>query len=149
MHTARILLVEDSPADVRLAREVLDEAGLDYHLYVAEDGDLALQMLADPSRTGGSLPHMVLLDLNLPRRSGYEVLKEIKSRSGWRRIPVLILSTSANEADIQACYDAHANAYLTKPVDWTQFVGLATALRDFWFHYARLPSMAPSPSSVA
>ena len=142
----RILLVEDSPADVRLAQEVLAEAGVDHDLYVAEDGELALQMLRDPvTHTGGQLPDLVLLDLNLPRLSGREVLAEIKRHARWRRIPVLILSTSASEDDVQGCYDAYANAYLIKPVDWTQFVALAAALRDFWFRFASLP-VAPAPS---
>lgn len=141
---ARILLVEDSPADVRLAREVLNEARLQHELFVAGDGEQALQMLRDPvAHTGGQLPDLVLLDLNLPRMSGHEVLAEIKRDPRWRRIPVLILSTSSSEDDVRACYDAHANAYLTKPVDWSQFVSLAGALRDFWFRFARLPVEAP------
>jgi CheY-like chemotaxis protein len=145
---ARILLVEDSPADVRLAREVLDEAGLQYELFVAADGEQALQMLSDPRQTGGASPNLVLLDLNLPRISGREVLAHVKSDVELRRIPVLILSTSASEADVQACYDAHANAYLIKPVDWTEFVELAGALRDFWFLHARLPSCSAAPGSA-
>lgn len=145
--SARILLVEDSPADVRLAREVLAEAGLEHQLFVAGDGEQALQMLGDPQiQMGGQLPDIVLLDLNLPRKSGHEVLAEIKTNPRLRRIPVLILSTSSNEEDVRACYDAHANAYMTKPVDWSQFVGLAAALRDFWFRFARLPAAVPLAS---
>jgi len=137
---ARILLVEDSPADVRLTQEVLDEAGFAYELFVAGDGEVAMQMLYDPARhTGGTSPDIVLLDLNLPRKSGREVLAEIKANTALRRIPVLILSTSAAESDVTGCYDDHANCYLTKPVDWSEFVGLAKALRDFWFGYAVLP----------
>lgn len=143
---ARILLVEDSPADVRLAQEVLSEAKLEHELFVAGDGEQALQMLLDPlTHTGGRLPDLVLLDLNLPRMSGREVLGEIKRDARWRRIPVVILSTSASEDDVCACYDAHANAYLIKPVDWSQFVLLAVALRDFWFRFVRLPAAASGP----
>jgi chemotaxis family two-component system response regulator Rcp1 len=145
----RILLVEDSPADVRLAREVLGEAQIDHELYVADDGEAALRMLRDPAAwIGGALPDLVLLDLNLPRKSGRELLIDIKSDPALRRIPVLILSTSANRADVEACYDAHANAYITKPVDWVQFVALATALRDFWCRYASLPSTSVMAASV-
>ncbi len=147
---ARILLVEDSPADVRLAREVLSEAMLDHELFVAMDGEQALQMLIDPvAHLGGRLPDLVLLDLNLPRMSGREVLNAIKHDPRWRRIPVLILSTSSSEDDVRACYDAHANAYLTKPVDWTQFVSLASALRDFWFRFAHLPVEATGTKAGA
>jgi len=146
---ARILLVEDSPADVRLTQEVLDEAGFDYLLFVAGDGEEALRMLRDPpTHLGGSLPDLVLLDLNLPRKSGREVLVEVKNDPRLRRIPVLILSTSAAESDVAGCYDAHANCYLTKPVDWGQFVGLAKALHDFWLHYVVLPpSVQAAPAA--
>jgi CheY-like chemotaxis protein len=144
---ARILLVEDSPADVRLAQEVLNEARLDHQLFVAENGEEAMQMLRDPvASIGGQLPDLILLDLNLPRMSGHEVLNEVKQDPRWRRIPVLILSTSSSEDDVRACYDAHANAYLTKPVDWAQFVSLAGALRDFWFRFVRLPATPTSPN---
>jgi CheY-like chemotaxis protein len=144
---ARILLVEDSPADVRLTQEVLDEAGFAYELFVAGDGEMAMQMLYDPAQhTGGTSPDLVLLDLNLPRKSGREVLTEMKSDAILRRIPVLILSTSAAESDVVSCYDAHANCYLTKPVDWSEFVGLAKALRDFWLGYAVLPPRLPVTS---
>lgn len=142
---ARILLVEDSPSDVRLTREVLNEAGFPYELHVAGDGEEALSMLRDPQQfTGGQMPDMVLLDLNLPRKSGREVLVEIKRDPVLRRIPVIVLSTSAADADVIGCYDAHCNCYLTKPVDWGQFVGLARALRDFWMGYAVLPTRSPA-----
>lgn len=136
----RILLVEDSPADVRLTREVLDEAEFPYELFVAADGEVAMSMLNDSAGFSGSRhPDLVLLDLNLPRKSGREVLAEIKADPRLRRIPVLILSTSTAEADVTACYDAHANCYLTKPVDFGDFVALAASLRDFWLRYAVLP----------
>jgi chemotaxis family two-component system response regulator Rcp1 len=138
-----ILLVEDNPADVRLASEVLEEAGLAGCLMVARDGDQALRMVRrEGEYANGRLPDLILLDLNLPRMSGREVLTQIKQTPGLRRIPILVLSTSRAESDIAACYDAHANAFLTKPVDLDEFARLATQIRDFWFGTVQLPPQA-------
>lgn len=137
----RILLVEDNPADVRLASEVLDEAGLGGALMVARDGDQALRMVRREGEYATSpIPDLILLDLNLPRMSGREVLAQIKQTPGLRRIPILVLSTSRAEADITACYELHANAFLTKPVDMVEFSQLATLIRDFWLTAVQLPS---------
>lgn len=135
-----ILLVEDNPADVRLACEVLEEAGVSDGMLVARDGDQAMRMVrregeyADLPR-----PDLILLDLNLPRLSGHEVLAQIKQTPGLRRIPVIVLTTSRAESDITACYEAHANAFLTKPVDLLEFSRLAMMIRDFWFGTVQLP----------
>lgn len=135
-----VLLVEDNPADVRLAAEVLAEAGLADGLLVARDGDEALRMLRREGEFASlPQPDLVLLDLNLPRLSGHEVLAQIKQTPLLRRIPVLVLTTSRAESDIAACYDAHANAFLTKPVDLLEFSRLAQSIRDFWFGSAQLP----------
>lgn len=140
-----ILLVEDNPADVRLACEVLEEAGVSEGMLVARDGDQAMRMVrregeyADLPR-----PDLILLDLNLPRLSGHEVLAQIKQTPGLRRIPVIVLTTSRAESDITACYEAHANAFLTKPVDLLEFSRLAMMIRDFWLGAVQLPARSPA-----
>jgi len=138
-----LLLVEDNPADVRLAQEVLRMSGFEHTLLVARDGEQALSMLRrGPGFEQRPWPSLVLLDLNLPRRDGREVLREIKEDPKLRRIPVLVLSTSKAESDVAACYAAHANCYLTKPVDIVEFGRLVELIRDFWFGPAQLPSPA-------
>lgn len=139
-----LLLVEDNPADVRLAQEVLRMAAFPHELLVARDGEQALKLLRrEPGYESAPHPSLVLLDLNLPRRDGREVLREIKQDPQLRRIPVLVLSTSKTESDVAACYDAHANCYLTKPVDIAEFARLVELIRDFWFGMARLPGASP------
>jgi chemotaxis family two-component system response regulator Rcp1 len=136
-----ILLVEDNPADVRLACEVLEEAGVSGALMIARDGEQALKMArSEGEYAGGPTPDLILLDLNLPRKSGLEVLAQLKQSPELRRIPVLILTTSRADSDVFACYDSHANAFLTKPVDMNQFSELATLIRDFWFGAVQLPT---------
>ncbi|MEW6169128.1 MAG: response regulator [Pseudomonadota bacterium] len=136
-----LLLVEDNPADVRLAQEVLRMSGFEHTLLVARDGEQALSVLRrGPGFEQRPWPSLVLLDLNLPRRDGREVLREVKEDPKLRRIPVLVLSTSKAESDVAACYEAHANCYLTKPVDIVEFGRLVELIRDFWFGLAQLPS---------
>lgn len=135
-----ILLVEDNPADLRLAQEVLKETELDHQLLVARDGEEAMQVLLQQgAHTHAPRPDLVLLDLNLPRKSGREVLAAIKSDPALRSIPVLILSTSKAEGDVRACYDTHANCFLAKPVSIDDFAQLAALIRDFWFGVVQLP----------
>lgn len=135
-----ILLVEDNPADVRLACEVLEEAGLSGSLLIARDGEQALKMACSTDEYADSpTPDLILLDLNLPRKSGLEVLQQLKQTPDLRRIPILVLTTSRAPSDVKACYDAHANAFLTKPVDLVQFSQLATLIRDFWLGVVQLP----------
>lgn len=135
-----ILLVEDNLADLRLAQEVLKEAQLDGRLLVARDGEQAMKMILKEGEYHSlPTPQLILLDLNLPRKNGREVLQEIKSDRRYRRIPVLILSTSRAESDVTACYDAHANCFLTKPVAIDEFSRLVGLIRDFWFGFAQLP----------
>ncbi|GAC1621430.1 MAG: response regulator [Nevskia sp.] len=142
---AVILLVEDSLADVRLMQEVLRETGLPHQLVVAGDGESALRALRCEGEYAGPLrPDIVLLDLNLPGMDGREVLRTIKQDPSMRRIPVLVLSTSTAESDIVASYDAHANCYLSKPVDLADFFRLAEALRDFWLRLVLLPPRLPA-----
>jgi two-component system, chemotaxis family, response regulator Rcp1 len=137
----KILLVEDNPGDVRLTIEALREGKVHNHLSVAIDGVQALQFLrregefADASR-----PDVILLDLNLPKKDGREVLAEIKGDESLRRIPVVILTTSKAEEDILRSYALHANCYVTKPVDLEQFMTVVRSIEDFWFSIVRLPS---------
>lgn len=140
MTQANILLVEDNPADVRLTQEVLRETQLDFVMQLARDGEQAMQILRKQAPfEDAQTPDLVLLDLNLPRKDGREVLAEVKSDPDLRRIPVLVLSTSKAERDILTCYELHANCYLTKPVDLDQFGQLVQTLQQFWFGMAMLP----------
>lgn len=135
-----LMLVEDSPADVRLAQEVFRDAGFRHRLQVARDGEQALRMLRREGEFSQlPLPDLVLLDLNLPRRDGREVLREIKQDPRLLHIPVLILSTSKAERDVSECYQAHANGYLVKPVDLEEFERLASMIRDCWLGMIQLP----------
>ncbi len=136
-----ILLVEDNPADVRLTQEALREGKVRNNLSIARDGEEALAFLR---REGTPRPDLILLDLNLPRRDGREVLKEIKSDPALRTIPVVVLTTSEAEADILKSYALHANCYITKPVDLDQFITVVKSIDDFWLTIVRLP---PEPSS--
>lgn len=135
-----ILLVEDNPGDVRLTEEALKEGKLVNRLHVVEDGVAALEFLRrhaaidDPTR-----PDLILLDLNLPRKDGREVLAEIKADEALRRIPVVILTTSSSDEDIQRSYSLHANCYVTKPVDLDQFLHVVESIHDFWFTVVKLP----------
>lgn len=139
--TAEILLVEDNPADIRLTQEVFDEIGVPHRLHVARDGEEALAMLRRQGEHAGvPEPDLVLLDLNLPRKDGREVLSEVKNDPALNHIPVVVLSTSRAERDVLACYHLHANCYLQKPVDFEAFATLIRGLQDFWFGKASLPS---------
>jgi CheY-like chemotaxis protein len=135
-----ILLVEDNPGDVRLTREVLQEGKLLNHLYVAGDGVEALEFLRHEGRFAKTPhPDLILLDLNLPRMDGRELLAIIKADANLRRIPVVILTTSKAEEDIIASYNLYANCYITKPVDLDQFFSVVKSVEDFWFTVVKLP----------
>lgn len=135
-----ILLVEDNPGDVRLTKEALREGKVCNNLWVAEDGEKALDFLR---RNGDHAtvprPDLILLDLNLPRVDGRELLAEIKADPELRRIPVVVLTTSKAEEDILRTYDLHANCYVTKPVDLDQFINVVRAIEDFWLTVVKLP----------
>lgn len=140
-HSIKILLVEDSPGDVRLTQEVLREGKVHNDLNVVEDGVQALAFLrGEPPYTGVSHPDLILLDLNLPRKSGQEVLQVIKEDAELRRIPVVVLTTSRAEEDIIRAYDLHANCYITKPIDLDQFIQVIRSIQEFWLTIVRLPS---------
>ena len=135
-----ILLVEDNPGDVRLTREALKDARVINNLQVAADGVEAMAFL---KRQGGYenaiRPDLILLDLNLPKKDGREVLSEIKADTSLRRIPVVILTTSKAEEDVLRTYDLHANCYITKPVDLEKFIEVISAIEDFWLSIVKLP----------
>ncbi len=136
----RILLVEDNPGDVRLTREALRENKVVNAMDVASDGVEAMERLrAAAARGNGAIPDLILLDLNLPRKSGMEVLAEIKSDEALRRIPVVILTTSDAERDILKSYDLHANCYITKPVDLVRFFDVVRSIENYWVSIVRLP----------
>jgi chemotaxis family two-component system response regulator Rcp1 len=138
--TANMLLVEDNPGDVRLIVETLAENKLYNTLNVASDGIEALAYLRKEGRHAGALrPDLILLDLNLPRMDGREVLAEIKSDGDLRRIPVVVLTTSDQDKDVIQSYDQHANCYITKPLDFDQFVRVMHSIENFWFSIVRLP----------
>lgn len=136
----QILMVEDNPDDVLLTREALKDAKVHCNLHVTEDGVQALEFL---NRTGPysevPRPDIILLDLNLPRKDGREVLQEIKNRENLRMIPVVILTTSESPDDISRAYDSHVNCYITKPVDFDQFIKVVRSIEDFWFTVVKLP----------
>lgn len=132
----QILLVEDSLADVELTLEALADAKIANEVTVVRDGQAALEHLR---AEGGTRPDLVILDLNLPRLSGHEVLAHIRAEEDLRRIPVAILTTSSAEKDVVQGYDLGANCYLTKPVDVDQFVHVVQSIEDFWLGLVRLP----------
>jgi chemotaxis family two-component system response regulator Rcp1 len=140
-----VLLVEDSPGDVRLTREALKDAKVHISLNVAADGIEAMAFL---ERTGTHVdaprPDLILLDLNLPRKDGREVLKEIKESPALRSIPVVILTTSSSEADVLQSYELHANCYISKPVDLDGFLKVVQSIDNFWLSVVKLPHSAPS-----
>lgn len=136
-----ILLVEDNAADVRLTMEALREGKVRNRLTVARDGEEALEILRRRGAHENSpRPDLILLDLNLPRKDGREVLAELKNDPDLKRIPVVVLTTSAAEIDIVKSYQLHANCYITKPVDLDQFVNVVRSIDDFWLTVVRLPS---------
>ena len=138
-----ILLVEDSPGDVRLTREALKDAKMHINLHVASDGIEAMAFLnregqyADVRR-----PDLILLDLNLPRKDGRQVLEEIKENPALMTIPIVILTTSASEEDILRSYRLHANCYISKPVDLDGFLKVIKSIDNFWLSIVKLPREA-------
>lgn len=145
--TLEILLVEDNPADIRLTQEALRLCGLQHVLSIARDGEQALAMLRQEGEYGGqSKPDIVLLDLNLPRKDGYEVLSEMKADPRTAQIPVLVLSTSGAERDVVDCYRRHANCYLQKPVNFEDFASLVRSIQEFWLNRVLLPPHIPGKS---
>ena len=135
-----ILLVEDNPGDVRLTVEGLKESKVRNNLHVARDGVEAMEFLhREGQHTSAVRPDLILLDLNLPRMDGREVLLEIKSDPKLKTIPVVVLTTSRAEHDVLRSYELQANCYITKPVDLEQFITVVKSIEDFWFTIVTLP----------
>jgi chemotaxis family two-component system response regulator Rcp1 len=141
LHPIEILLVEDNPGDSRLAKEALKESKLKNNLYVAEDGVEAMNFLYKTGKYSKMpRPDLVILDLNLPKKDGREVLAEIKNDDNLKRIPVVILTISKAEEDILKTYNLHANCYVTKPLDLDQFMKVVRSIEDFWLTIVKLPN---------
>jgi CheY-like chemotaxis protein len=135
-----ILLVEDNPGDVRLTQEALKESKMHNILNVVNDGVEAIEFLRRQGKfTNVNRPDLILLDLNLPRKDGREVLDEIKSDNDLKRIPVVVLTTSKAEEDIIRMYTRQANCYITKPIDFDQFILVIKAVEEFWLTIVKLP----------
>jgi len=132
--------VEDNPGDVRLTKEALKEGKVRNNMFVATDGEEALTFLRQEGKyVEACRPDLILLDLNLPKKSGREVLEEIKADPDLKRIPVVVLTVSKDEQDVLKSYNLHANCYITKPVDLEQFIEVVKSIEDFWLTVVMLP----------
>jgi CheY-like chemotaxis protein len=141
VHPIEILLVEDNPGDARLAKEALKESKLKNNLYIADDGVEAMDFLYKKGKYAKMpRPDLVILDLNLPRKDGREVLEEIKTDDNLKRIPVVILTISKAEEDILKTYNLHANCFISKPIDLDQFIKVVKSIEDFWLTIVKLPN---------
>jgi CheY-like chemotaxis protein len=142
---ADILLVEDNPGDVRLTQEALKEGAFCNDLHVVRDGVDALAYLRKEGKYADvPSPDLIMLDLNLPKKDGREVLAEIKFDEHLKRIPVVVLTTSRAEQDIRQSYNLHANCYITKPVDFDQFINVVKSIENFWLSVVMLPGSGES-----
>lgn len=133
-----ILIAEDNPADVRLVQEIFKEGKMLVDLVVAKDGIDVMSYLKKDLR----IPDLILLDLNMPKKSGHEVLQEIKSDDALKHIPVIVMTISKTEEDILKSYNLHANAYIVKPVELNQFINAVKSIENFWLTVVRLPKSA-------
>jgi len=144
VRSAEILLVEDNPADVGLTREALDDAKVANRLTVVNDGVEAMAYLRREGKyANATRPDLILLDLNLPKKDGRSVLADVKADESLKRIPVVVLTTSAAEEDIYRAYGLHANCYICKPVDFGTFVMIVNSLESFWLSIVKLPPRTP------
>jgi CheY-like chemotaxis protein len=142
-----VLLVEDSEADIRLTLEAMKDAKVFNTLHVVRDGEEAIDFLRQTGKhEGAPRPDLIILDLNLPRKNGKEVLADIKSDESLKTIPVAVLTTSSAERDIIESYNLGANCYLTKPVDLQQFLNVVSQIEEFWLSIVRLPQQTPPES---
>jgi two-component system response regulator len=146
-HSFKILVVDDNPGDVQLITEAFQDAKLSTQLHAVDDGVAALAFLRrEGPYQGEPRPDLILLDLNIPKKDGHAVLQEIKADPILRQIPVIVLSTSRADDDIHRVYDLNANCFITKPVDFAQFVTVAQAIDHFWFGIVTLPPQQPGRS---
>ncbi len=138
--TIRVLLIEDNPGDIRLTQEIFKEGSLKCELEVAQDGYEAMEFLKNISESEEkNYPDLILLDLNLPGLNGKEILQKLKNSEDFKRIPVVVLTTSHAPDDINSSYDLHANCYITKPIDVEQFIQVMQNVESFWLKIAKLP----------
>jgi len=145
-----VLLIEDNPGDVRLTREALKDGTLAVNLHIAKDGVEAMAFLhQEGEHPNAPRPDLIILDLNLPKKDGREVLAEIKTDDELKRIPVVILTSSEAEVDIIKCYKLYANCYIAKPVDLNQFSIVVQTIENFWFTIVKLPKSEPALYSCA
>ena len=136
-----ILMVEDNEGDARLALEAMRDSKIKNTMHHVRDGDEAMAFLHKEGKYADApRPDLVLLDLNLPRKSGQEVLAEMKADADLKRIPVVILTVSSDEADVRKTYNSHANCYITKPLDLMQFMKVVQSIEDFWLTIVKLPN---------
>jgi len=143
LHAIEILLVEDNPGDVELTREALEGAKVANRLSVVDDGAEAVDFLFRRGKfSEAPRPDIILLDLNLPKKDGREVLSEVKADADLAQIPVVVLTTSQAEEDILRAYQLHANCYITKPVDFNQFLRIVATIEEFWLTIVKLPKKA-------
>ncbi|HEY0029872.1 MAG TPA: response regulator [Bacteroidia bacterium] len=139
-YSVNILLIEDNPGDIRLTEEAFRKGEMLSKLNVAMDGEEGLKYLRKEDKYAGvETPHIILLDLNLPKKDGRQVLAEIKACPKLKLIPVIVLTTSAAEQDIMSMYSLHANCYITKPVDFKQFSNVVRSIENFWLSIVQLP----------
>jgi CheY-like chemotaxis protein len=138
-----ILLIEDNSGDILLTKEAFEEIKFTENLSVVTDGEAALDFLYKQGRYHEApTPDLIILDLNIPRVDGKELLAKVKKDDLLRKIPIIVLSTSKSDKDIKTCYELQANCYLIKPVDFEQFIEIVTYIRDFWLGMVKIPSMA-------
>src|SRR5579875_3420847 len=149
MRALRILLVEDSPSDVRLIREALKDTPVPVQITVARDGVEATDYLRKTEQGLASRPDLMLLDLNLPRKNGREVLAEVKGTPSLKQIPVLVMTSSQSDEDVEQVYSLNANCFITKPGDLQQYQSVVRAIEDFWFLTATLPDASRSIGPVS
>ena len=140
LNSIDILVVEDNPGDARLITEVLNDNKVFSSLYIVNDGVEAMRFLKNEGKYKTvPKPDLIILDLNLPKKDGREVLAEIKSDEGLKHIPIVIMTISQAEEDILKSYNLHANCYITKPIDLDQFIKVVKSIEDFWFSIVKLP----------
>ena len=138
---AHVLIIEDNPADIRLIKEAMGEMEVMPEIAIVQDGEEALTRLQEyKSGMKKKLPDLIILDLNIPKISGFDVLKAVKTDKKLKPIPVIVLSSSNDIQDIQHCYDLHANCYISKPVDLEPFIKVVRSIEDFWLKVITLPS---------
>lgn len=143
MNEIQILLVEDNEGDILLTLEAFKEIKVKNNIAVVKDGYEAIEFLKNQGQyAGNALPHLILLDINMPKLNGIEVLDFIKKDERLKTIPVVMLTTSSSESDIAACYERSANCFITKPLDFASFLNVVEAIETFWFTIAKLPKAA-------